>query len=142
MSQLAVYKFIDHTADIGIIVQGKTIKELFINAAQAMFDIITGQDSIQSKESIELTIKADDLEDLIVKWLTELLYLHETKEMLFKEFYIYKIDNSFNLKAGAKGEKFDPQRHKIDTVIKAVTYHLLKITQSNQGFEAKILFDV
>ena len=38
------YEIIDHTADLGIVVGGATIKELFVNAANAMTDIMVKRD--------------------------------------------------------------------------------------------------
>jgi len=38
------YETIDHTADLGIIVKGGNIKELFVNAANAMMDLMVKRD--------------------------------------------------------------------------------------------------
>ena len=43
------YELIEHTADVGIRISGNDLKELFIKAAQAMFDIICEPCSVCSK---------------------------------------------------------------------------------------------
>ncbi len=70
------YEIIEHTADIGIRVKAKGLKELFSKTALSMFDIIA-QPSAQSPVSkeIEIKLKADDLDELFVTWLNELLSL-------------------------------------------------------------------
>ena len=36
------FEILEHTADIGIMVYGKNKREIFINAARGMFEIIAG----------------------------------------------------------------------------------------------------
>lgn len=135
------YKTIDHTADIGIIAFGRDLKEVFVNSAYAMFDIITEANNIKPVESHEFSISADDIEELLVAWLDELLFKYETERILFGDFEISSLDNK-NIQATAKGEKLDKGRHIIKTEIKNVTYHQLKIEKVNDIWEAQIIFDV
>jgi SHS2 domain-containing protein len=39
-------------------------------------------------------------------------------------------------------KRYDPQRHPIDTEIKAVTYHQLRIEQREARWEARVIFDL
>lgn len=82
-----------------------------------------------------------DKEQLLVNWLSELLYLHEIKNMLFKEFYINDM-NDLQLKATIHGELLDEKRHVIKTAIKAVTHHNLVIKQENSRWRARVIFDL
>ena len=73
------YEIIDHTADIGLRIRGRTLPELFTHAALGLFDLITDLDEIPlGKERIPLHLKAEDLGDLFLKWLRELLSEHFT----------------------------------------------------------------
>jgi len=78
------YTLIDHTADIGIDVVGATLRELFTNAAFALFDIITDLSKVECTAEYNIKISGIDREQLLVNWLTELLYLHDVKNLLFK----------------------------------------------------------
>ena len=145
------YELIEHTADIGIRVKGKDLKGLFKNAALAMFDIIAERGSRfkvpvcpagrQGSRFKEITIKqrADDLEELFINWLNELLSLSATKDLIFSGFKIEKLGKN-NLEATLFGD--DIKNYKVNTEIKAATYHQLKIEQTVSGWEAEIIFDV
>ncbi|MEW6009497.1 MAG: archease [Candidatus Omnitrophota bacterium] len=138
------YELIDHTADIGIKAYGKDLKELFANAAVAMFEIIatrspSHQVTKSSAKKINIEKEADKLEDLLVSWLDELLYLFSTKNIVFNKFDIKELDEK-HIKATASG--LDSKNYKLKTEIKAVTYHMLE-TKCKSGYcEASVIFDV
>ena len=57
------------------------MKELFVNAAYGMFDIIADLEGLKSSVSIDLDLKADSKEELLIAWLDELLYNFYTKSI-------------------------------------------------------------
>jgi SHS2 domain-containing protein len=135
------YILIDHTADIGIDVFGATLSELFANAAFALFDIITDLSKVEGKVEYKISISGIDKEQLLVNWLSELLYLHDVKNLLFKDFCVVNItDNQLN--ATVLGETFIENKHVIKTEIKAVTYHGLSIIQEDHYWKARVIFDL
>ena len=73
------YELIDHTADIAIKAYGKSLSEAFENAAKAMFDIITDSSEIESVGQYDVELEAPDLEQLLVDWLSELLFIHSSQ---------------------------------------------------------------
>ncbi|MDD5688118.1 MAG: archease [Elusimicrobia bacterium] len=133
------FKIINHTADVGIIVTGKTIKKLFENAAFGMFSLITPLKKVQKKISISVSIKSNNYEELLVAFLNELQYYYAVKKLLFKDFKISKITKT-HLNANVSGEKIS--KHEILHDIKAATYHNLKIDKTLIGFQTQIIFDV
>jgi SHS2 domain-containing protein len=135
------YELIEHTADIGILVRGADLKELFKNAALAMFDIIADRRglTIPEQEKIRIELKADVLEELFINWLNELLSLSATKELIFFDFQISTLDEN-NLQAIAMGSNIN--NYRINTEIKAATYHELEIKESISGWQARLIFDV
>jgi len=135
------YCLIDHTADFGIHVFGADPKDLFANAAQAMFDQIVAVDTLKGTGKHNLDITGDDWPDLMVNWLRELLYLWTGKEMLIKRVAILSISEHLLL-AKVHFDTFDPNRHEIKNEIKAVTYHQIQVESGPAGWESKIIFDV
>lgn len=135
------YKLLDHTADIGIIAYGRDLPEVFVNAAYAMFDIITDIGRVAERDEVDLCISADDVEELLVAWLDELLYRCETEGLLFRRFVIDDM-NDRSLRATAFGEKMDHTRHEIRTEIKSVTYHQLKVERTDGEWRAQVIFDI
>ena len=90
------YELIDHTADIAIKAFGDNLEESFENAAKAMFDFITDNSEIKKIGQYDITLEAPDFEQLLVDWLSELLFLNSAKNLVFGEFDI-KIDNPNNI---------------------------------------------
>jgi len=136
-----IYKTFDHTADLGIEVYGKDQRELFVNAARALFDLITDLDKIEAKTSLTLNIEAVDREDLLVSWLRELLYFHQSEGYLLNDFVLQDLEEQ-SLRATVKGEVYETNRHELLREIKAVTYHQLKITQEKERWVARMVFDI
>lgn len=135
------YEFIDHTADLGIEVYGKDLKDLFQNAGEALFEIM--YDLSEVVESIEkrVVVNGDNLEQLMVVWLGELLFLHDTEGLLFKRFEIEGIGNK-RLEAAVYGEKFEEGHHLINTEIKAVTYHQIEVREEGDRWISRVIFDL
>ena len=137
----ADFRILDHTADVGLEAHGSDLPQLFANAARGMFSIISDLDSIQPTRQIPVSVSADGLEDLLVAWLSELLYLFNTRQMLFGRFDISEMDDH-HLKATAFGEPIDLARHDLLAEIKAVTYHGLDVSRTGQLWTATVLFDI
>lgn len=137
------YELIEHTADIGIRVKGSDLKELFKNAALSMFDIIAELNPNAKQQTpnakIKIKQKADNREELFINWLNELLSLSATKEKIFCEFKFRNLDEC-NLEAEAVG--CDIKDYKVNTEIKAATYHGLKLERVKSGWQAEVIFDV
>lgn len=145
------YEIIEHTADIGIRVQGEGLKDLFKNTARAMFEIMAEKPSVapalpggksgqySAGKKIDIVLKADNLEELFINWLNELLSLSATKETIFEEFKIDKLDKN-SIKAQAIG--FNIKNYRVNTEIKAATYHALKLEKGQSGWQAEVIFDV
>ena len=135
------YETFDHTADIGIRAFGRTVEELYVNAAYALFDQLTDLRRVRREISAKISVRGADREDLLVRWLGELLFLCESRGFLFKEFTFSRLDPT-SLEAVARGEIFDPARHRFKTEIKAVTYHLVEVKEKDGRWEGRVVFDV
>jgi len=134
------FEFIDHTADVGILVTAPTPEGMFETAALAFTELVTNADSLNLRLERKFRLHEDDMETLLVTWLQELLYLLDTEGLVFGRFQVNLQD--FALEATAWGEVFDPEIHPMKTEIKAVTYHQLEVEQSDQGWQATIIFDI
>jgi SHS2 domain-containing protein len=135
------FEIIDHTADIGIIVYGADVEELFSNAALALFSLITELENIEEKLHYNLEVSSEDGDSLLVEWLNELIYLFDTKHILFRRFDIESLTDN-QLKATCYGENFDPMKHKIKIGVKAATYHMLKLEKNGDGYKAQVILDI
>lgn len=137
------YKYFDHTADIGVEITGRTRKELFVNAANALFDVM-----IESKTGLKpakrqkiITVEGSDVADLLINFLRELLYLFNGEQFATGGCEIIEFTNK-KLQARITGETFNSKTHLIKTEIKAVTYSGAKVERLKAGWRARIIFDV
>jgi SHS2 domain-containing protein len=135
------YELLQHTADVGIRVWGKNLNELFINAATAMFELITDISKVMPTEAITVEIEADDSDQLLRNWLSELLYYFNVKDTLLCDFKIHKINDKY-ISSEVKGEKINPRKHALRHEIKAVTFHRLHIQEKEDLLTTEIIFDV
>lgn len=135
------YVQLDHTGDIRVKIFGNSLKELFVNAAYALFDTITDASKIDSQLAETVEISGIDKEELLVNWLSELNYLFLTESKIFNKFEINHF-RDIELSATVIGEKFNSHKHPLNTEIKAVTFHDLQIEQIGDRWETKIVFDI
>ena len=135
------YELIDHTADVGVKANGKNLSEAFENAAKGMFDIITDKSEIESVGQYNIELKAPNLEQLLVDFLSELLFLNSAKNLVFGFFKVELDDKKSSLSARVFGERYNISKHKIGSEIKAVTYHMLEV-RNKRPYHVQVLFDI
>ena len=135
------YQIIDHTADLGIIVQGTDEKNLFIRAAQAMTDLMVEGDISKKTVIKDVSLQGEDFPDLMVRWLGEILYLFDGENLIVNSIKIKSISPT-KLKSTLTLTSFEPEHHQVKREIKAVTYHQISVDQVNDGWEARVIFDI
>lgn len=139
-----MFETFEHKADIGIRGKGKSLEEAFCECAKALFSVIVDLDSVNEESVNEFELEAENREELLVGFLSELLYLHDAEEMIYNRFdlYIIKEGEKLVLKGKAFGEKIDLKKHGIKREVKAATYHQLKVEESSWNWIAQCVVDV
>lgn len=136
-----MYRIIDHTADFGLLIFGRSEQELFVHAGLALMDQLTELEHLNAAEALELEVAGLDRPDLMVNWLREILYLWNGRQKLVKAIKIHSLSPQM-LRAGLALDTYDPDGHVIKHEIKAVTYHQVDVSRSRSGWTAKVIFDV
>ncbi len=134
------YRVFEHTADVGVEVWGSTLKDVFRDAARAMFSLMV--DSVEAREERTVELEGERLDWLLVDWLSELLYLMDAEGLVFSDFDVAleRSGSKWRLRAVAKGEPYDREKHGAKMEIKAVTYHMLEMDEGAR--RARVLFDI
>jgi len=139
--QQGSFEIIDHTADVAIRVRAPTLPDLFVQAAKGMYAVlgrfVSGGEAVERR--IELTGR--DAEDLLHDWLSELLWDFETGGRVYDHFDLDRLEADC-LVSRCRGSKYDPARSERTTEIKAVTYHGLRITRTDEACEVTVIFDI
>ncbi len=136
-----MFEILEHTADIGFRARGSTPAELFENAAFAMCSISTELQNVEPKSEYPLAASGQDYESLLVNWLSEILYWTDGRQLAFCEFHVGQIDPEM-VTGIARGEPRSPERHPARVIVKAVTYHQLKVIQGPEGWVAEVYLDI
>ena len=136
------YEYLEHTADLGLLVRGKNLSDLLKNAAQGLFETIAVVDTIDETDSVEIHLTAESVEDIFVRWLDELIFQHETKEIFFKRVAIHQCSET-EVSGTVYGEPTNFDKHEVYTEIKSVTYHQLQVVRKDDSsWFAQVIFDL
>jgi SHS2 domain-containing protein len=135
------FRVLEHTADIGFEAFGATRQEVFANAARALMHLMVDLESIAPQETLSLRAEASDMPNLLVNWLSEILYRFDAEGWLLRDFEFEDLTD-YSLAARARGEKFDRRRHEVKLLVKAVTYHQLAVRETAPGWRAQVYVDI
>jgi len=135
------FELIDISGDAGIRAFGHSLEDLFLNAAAGMYSLITDPGGVVPRKSIDIKAEAASSEGLLVSWLNELIFHFDAYGFIGRDIHIQKLNNTLIIST-IDGEDFVPERHGRGLLIKAATYHKLKIERKEDHWEADVIFDI
>ncbi len=134
------FKFLDEIkSDVMFEAYGSNLKELFANAAEAMFTIICKTDKVKPSKVEEFEIKGEKLEDTFWNWLSGLIAIVDVEEMFFSKFEIEEVDET-HVKAKLYGSSIEPELG--ETVVKSLTNHRFEVKKTEEGYKAVVSLDI
>ena len=145
------FEILDISGDIGLKAFGESRDEAFMSAAIGMYSLITDLDTVEERQSIDVSLGSGSLEGLLVSWLNELIFRFDAYGFIGKRIIIEELSHedgepvglqACELKAVIYGEEFNPERHEGKLLIKAATYHRLKIEKKDDHWEVNVIFDI
>jgi SHS2 domain-containing protein len=143
------YEQIDISGDVGLRIWGNTLEELFVNAAEGMYELMTEISGIEEKKDVSLV--SDSVENLFIKWLNELVFLFDTYGFVGKKFIVnistsggqvLNLTPPVSLTANISGGLFNQEINESRLLVKAATYHGLSVKKVNSYWEAEVIFDI
>jgi SHS2 domain-containing protein len=138
---MKTFEVIDISGDIGLKSYGKSLKEAFLNAALGMTSLITDLDAIEEKKTLTVSIESHSRDGLLVAWLNELIFHFDAYGFIGKKMQIEQLSDN-KITATIYGEDFDPGRHEGKLLIKAATYHNLRVEKKDDIWEIEVIFDI
>jgi SHS2 domain-containing protein len=133
------------TADIAFEATGRDLQELFRNAADAMTNVmIDNIEAIQPRDTRQIELSNEKRDMLLFDFLQELIFLKDAERLLLRlqEVLIDERNENYFLKATAKGEQLDAERHHQRADVKAVTLHDFSVEETEGGWRARVLLDI
>ncbi|NBX67944.1 MAG: archease [Proteobacteria bacterium] len=138
------YQPLDHKSDTGFSIEAPSLQRLYIDAASALTDLMVKLDLIEENEKRTISVEAPNKEQLLVKWLNEILFLFEKDKFLSKKI-VFDFFDGKKITASLFGEFYQPVRHGHVSEIKAVTFHQLELgmrSEPEHSFFAKVFLDL
>ena len=139
------YKFLENIsiADVAFEAKNKDLNKLFEDCALATFDTMADLKKVKPKIKKEIKLQSNNIENLLFKFLEELIFLKDAKYMVFSKFNIKIKENKvLKLKATAYGDKINIKKHNLKVDVKAVTMHKFKVEKINNIWKAFIILDI
>jgi len=138
------YRFLEHTADAMFEAFGDNLEQLFENSALAVEETMVDIKSVKQIEEYDILLNNKEVEGLLYDFLSELLFLKDTENLLFSKFHIriHCIKGMYELIANCFGEKINPKKHKLVADTKAITLHEFKVEQTKNGWMSKVIVDI
>lgn len=137
----AGYEYFDVAADVGVRAWGATTAEAFAQAAIGVFALTIAPGDVQLRETREVRAQADSVESLLVHWINECLYVHEIEGFAVGSVDVTTLTESL-VHGFLQGEPIDARRHRLGTVVKAATYHEVRISVGDNRTEIRLVVDV
>lgn len=139
------YNFLDHTADIAADVHADSLNELFVASAMVWRESISDNRWEYTTELRSIELSENNLEILLVSFLSELNFLFQSKGWLMDSISIIEImpyRDLWKLNTQFSGHFFDRKKMNLKSEIKAVTYHQMEVKEQNGKFYTRIVFDI
>ena len=131
------YRFLEHRSDIIVLGKNSTFESALCDVASAMFRQM-GAEHAKEMDSFELQFSAPTKEQLVVQILSEIIAECETLPFVPKKMEVVKFDESkLALSIRVHGEKKSSEN-----IIKAVTYHEIRVEKKGKDWEIQVLFDI
>lgn len=139
------WEHFEHGADVGVRGRGNTAARAFEEAAQALFRLLSADlEAIRPSLEERIVCEAANLDELLVAFLNELLFLFDSRRVVFGRFEvaIEELPERARLTGVARGEPFDPNRHEFTVLPKGATFTALEVARRDGEWVAQCVVDV
>ena len=136
------YRITPHTAEVGLEAAGKTLAELFANAAGGLlhlWGLKAGGKSAEKTQS-RVSLRGEDASDLLVVWLNELAFVVQTRHIRPGEIRIATVTETA-LEAEILGT-LAPDARDLAVEIKSATRAGPLVKKTKAGWTASVILDV
>jgi SHS2 domain-containing protein len=141
------YRYLEEeaTADVAFEAWGESLEEVFRASAEATLNVmIEDVESVTARESVPIELSNEALDLLLFDFLQRLIYYKDVDQLLLRvpELQFQRDDETWALRAVARGERLDPERHQQIVDVKAVTFHGFRLEERDGKWQAHVLLDI
>ena len=115
--------------------------EAFENCALGMISLMMDPSRVEPRRRVRISARGGDDMSLLAAWLSEILFLVEVEGWAFASFALLEVGEG-RVEGWGEGEPLDAGRHALELEIKAPTYHMMELGESEGEWRAQVIFDV
>ena len=141
----SAYRVLEHTGEVAVRATGRDLAEAFANAAKALFAVNVDLRGVRRRKVFQIRVEADRVENLLVEWLNELIYVSEAQGVLMREFEVKGPDASgarHVVSSTCWGEPYDASRHRSRLHVKGATYSGTTVERRDGDCSVHVILDV
>lgn len=135
------YRLLNHTADLGMCINGVSLKKLFENAGKALLEQQVNIKEGSGGRILPVSLSAADHADLMVKWLSEILYIFNGENLVVEDVIVKSVYKN-HINGNLTVTPFTTEKHDLIREIKAVTYHQIEVKKKKNLWVARVIFDL
>jgi SHS2 domain-containing protein len=130
-------------ADCAFEIEARTLPDLFATAARALSDLMVDPATVTPSIERTVTLTAPTLELLLFDFLSELIFLKDSEQLVFPEAAVDIARRPVpRLTARLRGAPLDSPHAALRADPKAVTLHRLAVFPVDHGWQARAVIDI
>ncbi|MFM8386149.1 MAG: archease [Planctomycetia bacterium] len=137
------FRMLPHTADAAFEVTAPSWEALVHEATVALGEVLRPHAGEPVSRDLPLSVTGADREDLLVAWLTQALLAYEQHGSVPRGARLVRVEAG-RLEGHLLAQPTDPRREPPDRVVKAVTYHDLRVEPGSEAspWRAVVVLDL
>jgi len=139
------YRYLEDVAiaDLAFQAEADSLEGLFEEAAKAVMEAMANTSTLDAKGTTKISVQAENVEDLLYKFLSQIVYLKDAEAILFKEIRVsIAKDGGYSLTAEGVYDNIDPSRQELRMDVKAVTYHMFSVAEERGHWKCTVVVDI
>ncbi|RJQ51815.1 MAG: archease [Desulfobacteraceae bacterium] len=141
------YRYLEDiaTADIAFSAWSESLEGTFQAAAAATLNVmVEDPDRVRREVTRPIRLENTQLDLMLFDLLQEIIYYKDSEELLLhiSDIYIEETEDGYRLEAMGAGETLDPEIHRLQVDVKAVTLHRFRLEKTDGGWNVQVILDI
>jgi SHS2 domain-containing protein len=133
------FRFLEHTADARIECTGRDFAELLESAAEGLYGVALRTRRTDADVESAVHAAGADREEVLVRWLQELLFLLDTEHFVAARFH-FESASGCDVRARVFGYACTADERAEE--VKSATYQQVRVREMEQGLLAQFTLDL
>jgi SHS2 domain-containing protein len=136
------FRDLEHTADVGVAVEGATPEETLARLVLAQAALLAGEGAVEARHEERIVVEGEGCLELAVGLLRELLFRFATERVIAGACEVLALDPSARAEVVVGLGPYDPHVHGEGLDLKAVTWHAARFEEVGGRWRAQVVFDI